>query len=115
MTLIVKLFKFRLNYYYSPLICPPKISKCEQVTAFSEGRLSVTKDARVRALGTLLALLCQDHLDVGGLGHTFHTIDVHKLFNVPNVLVVLLTVWDHNKRNQLLDSTVPELPSKNTI
>ena len=88
-------FSYNLNWY-SPFKCSPEISNCKQVAAFSERRPSVTKDARVRALGTLLALLCQDHLDVRGLRDTFHTIDVHKLFYVPDVLVVFLTVWDNN-------------------
>mgnify|MGYP007048338027 CR=1 FL=1 len=45
-------------------MCPPQISDSEQFAAFLEWRLAITKDARVGALSTLLALLCQDHLDV---------------------------------------------------
>ena len=83
-------------YYYSPFICPPEVSNCEQSAAFGERRLSISKNARVRALGTLLTLLGEDHLDVGGLGDTLDTIYVHKLFNVPDIVIALLAVWDNN-------------------
>ena len=45
-------------------MCPLQISDCQQFTAFREWRLSVTKDARVCALTTLLALLSKNHLYV---------------------------------------------------
>ena len=47
-----------------PFMCPPQISDCQQLAAFREWRLAVTKDARVCALSTLLALLSENHLDV---------------------------------------------------